>query len=61
MGRKKAPVAEVIAALTNMTQRSDQIRQQQTGNEKEKEVTLLPLTADDQPRKKRKVFHFQKR
>ena len=29
MGRKKALVAEAIAALTNMTQRSAQVRQKE--------------------------------
>ena len=53
-GQKKAPVAEAIAALTNMTQRSAQVRQKEKGKEKEREVTLLPLTADAPPCKKRK-------
>ena len=54
MGRKKALVAEAIAALTYMTQRSAQGRQKERGKEKRSEVTLLLLNADAPPCKKSK-------
>ena len=57
-GQKKALVAEAKAALTYTTQTSAQVRQKGRGKEKGietvPEVTLLLLTADAPPRKKRK-------